>query len=463
MPPAPSSIDALLAQARRECLSEVEREELLLEDNDDFSRPLNPRNEAAALDRLYARGGGAGDDKAALDALAVSYVQRTGGPARAGETQQQAPEVDADTAALAEWALRESASVSIAALAPALFVDPSNTAPARRGLAATRDLQPGDIALQLDAQKLAITYRTARESDLGRALSALGLEDESLALLWTMADRHDPESPHAPFWRALQTPEQQQEQQKNQPPDHLGTPLGAGVSDAAVERALGGTPLGDRCREARRHLQAAWEGSVAPAAEALVRAYPQHLRAEWFTRDRFLWAAELWYAYAMQLALPQGKRAKGGVTEEEEEDPVPALVPLASLANHGAWPHCVAFSDCRSGKQRLRVFRPVREGDELLISYGPYDNGELLLFYGFSIPANPFDARAVRRQLREGGGDGKDAAGPWRAAHAAALARVERALREEERGSGWTEAERAFFRSARVWLRGFLAAEAALA
>lgn len=539
--PPPASVDECLAQARREVLSDVEREELEAS-RSTFDRALNPRNEAAALSALYAprrlarllaSGGGerGGASLAAdrrreqLDALADSYVQRTGG--LPPPPPDQAPVVvegalDAETAALAAWATQgllqqQQQKHPPPAVAPAVFErrggGGSNGGGARRwrGLAATRDVRAGEVVLSLpmvaastavptasDQEAppapfpLAITYASARASDLGRALSALALDDESLALLWTMADRRDPDSPHAPFWAAL-------------PQESLGTPLGAGVRGAAVREALGGTALGERAAAARAHLDAAY-AALQPAILALVRAYPQHLKPAWFSRASFLWASELWYAYAMQLALPATPaqaRGGGAGAKAPRAEPVPALVPLTSLANHGAWPHAVAYSDCTGGGggegdgegggggdggaaaaaeeaagwQRVRVFRPLKRGEELLISYGPLSNDELLLFYGFALERNPFDARAVRKQLREAAlaaaaaealapGEPKALAAEWRAAHEAALARVERALLRGGGGDGkgetvWREAELEFFEQARVFLRGFVEALAA--
>jgi hypothetical protein len=478
MAPTPASIAECLARARRQVLSDVEREELNAADDDDDDEtpildPINPRNEAAALSLLYAPRRDAassqqqrrrdGDDE--LDALAASYVRRTGGPAPAEEEENSVTAdeegVDEATAALAAWALGEGASQSAAA--PAVFSSSDGRGGRRswRGLVATRDLAPGDVALSLplsapQPRALAITYASCRASDFGRALAALGLEDEPLALLFTMADRHDRDSPHAPFWRAL-------------PAEWLGTPLGDGVRDRAIEHALGGTPLGARCAAARKHLDDAF-AALAPQIAALVRAYPQHLKAAWFSRASFSWAAELWYAYAMQLALPPTGARPGA--DAAAAAAVPALVPLASLANHSAWPHAVAYSDCARtrGEQRVRVFRPLRKGEELTISYGPLANDELLLFYGFALEQNPFEGRAVRMAAAAAAADERGgvaaaaaAAAARRAAHEAALARVERALAGSVAGDGWNERERAFFGQARVFLRGRVEAEAAAA
>lgn len=69
------------------------------------------------------------------------------------------------------------------------------------------------------------------------------------------------------------------------------------------------------------------------------------------------------------------------------------LAPVVSLANHAPTPHIVHFSrvDAASRCLRLRCFRPAPPGAQLFLSYGPYDNAHLLLFYGFALPNNPFD------------------------------------------------------------------------
>ena len=52
-------------------------------------------------------------------------------------------------------------------------------------------------------ESVLITIEYAKRSDLGAALQRLPIDDQSLLLLWMMADRHDAESHLASFWRAL--------------------------------------------------------------------------------------------------------------------------------------------------------------------------------------------------------------------------------------------------------------------
>lgn len=41
--------------------------------------------------------------------------------------------------------------------------------------------------------------------------------------------------------------------------------------------------------------------ALGPVFAMLLAAYSSYLKPEWFTYEAFLWAAELWYAYAIQV------------------------------------------------------------------------------------------------------------------------------------------------------------------
>lgn len=65
-----------------------------------------------------------------------------------------------------------------------------------------QDVGEGEAVVSVP-ESLLITADRARQSDFGLALQRLPIDDQSLLLLWMMADRHDADSDLAPFWRAL--------------------------------------------------------------------------------------------------------------------------------------------------------------------------------------------------------------------------------------------------------------------
>ncbi len=51
-----------------------------------------------------------------------------------------------------------------------------------------------------------------------------------------------------------------------------------------------------------QHIKEQYEG-LKPILDALVAAYPAHVEAAWFSWDAYLWAVQLWYAYAMKVSI----------------------------------------------------------------------------------------------------------------------------------------------------------------
>jgi hypothetical protein len=51
-----------------------------------------------------------------------------------------------------------------------------------------------------------------------------------------------------------------------------------------------------------QHIKEQYQG-LKPILDALVAAYPAHLEAAWFSWDAYLWAVQLWYAYAMKVSI----------------------------------------------------------------------------------------------------------------------------------------------------------------
>lgn len=92
-------------------------------------------------------------------------------------------------------------------------------------------------------------------------------------------------------------------------------PTGLSAPEDLVQ-LLAGTPAAPRFAAARAHVRAA-HAALAPVFAALLGAYAAHLRAEWFGLGAWLWAAELWYAYSIQV----------GACGRHTHIPLPVCVP----------------------------------------------------------------------------------------------------------------------------------------
>ncbi len=153
----------------------------------DFSAPLNPRNEAAALSRLIAAKAGLCKtelEPAELDELCAGYAQRVGCSALdGGPIGTACPDTSAE-AALKKWccergmeamvdpayfALSSSSSGSESVAgengAACAMPSPSGSAPPLRGLMASRDVKPGDAVVSVPLDML-ISYDFIMATDL---------------------------------------------------------------------------------------------------------------------------------------------------------------------------------------------------------------------------------------------------------------------------------------------------------
>lgn len=81
-------------------------------------------------------------------------------------------------------------------------LESNSSSNALRGCAAAADLPAGSTVISLPANLL-ITYKTTAESDFGEVLYKLGLDPETLAVVWTMVERWDEDAVARTFWKAL--------------------------------------------------------------------------------------------------------------------------------------------------------------------------------------------------------------------------------------------------------------------
>ena len=198
-----------------------------------------------------------------------------------------------------------------------------------------------------------------------------GLNADRAVLLWTMRDRLDPSSQHAPLWASL--PQQ---------------PLLTGLTfPAAALAALEGTTLHTEIERIQAAAREEYDAMFPALSDALPDVFSP---AAAYTFEAYCVAAELWQSYAVRVALPG------------EPEPCSALLPQALLLNHGLAPHVVRFSTPDDdGVLRLRALRKCHAGRQVFLSYGPLHNAHLISFYGFALAGNPYDAVNLSFELPE--------------------------------------------------------------
>lgn len=67
------------------------------------------------------------------------------------------------------------------------------------------------------------------------------------------------------------------------------------------------------------------------------------------------------------------------------------MVPLADMLNHSTTPTAHWTFNQEKQAFTLTAQRPIKQGDEIFISYGHKPNATLLAWYGFCVPGNPYD------------------------------------------------------------------------
>ncbi|KAF7152297.1 hypothetical protein RHSIM_Rhsim01G0005100 [Rhododendron simsii] len=231
---------------------------------------------------------------------------------------------------------------------------------AGRGAIATEDLKVGDIALEIPVSAI-ISEELVHESDMFPILEKIdGISLETMMLLWSMKEKHNPDSKFKLYFDAL--------------PEVFNTGLSFGVN---AIMALDGTLLLEETVQAKEHLRTQYD-ELFPA---LCNDHPGIFPTELYTWDQFLWACELWYSNGMKVMFTNGKLQT-------------CLVPIAGFLNHSLCPHILHYGkvDSASNSLRFPLSRPCNAGEQCYLSYGKFSSSHLVTFYGF-LPQgeNPYD------------------------------------------------------------------------
>ncbi|KAK9084536.1 hypothetical protein Syun_031552 [Stephania yunnanensis] len=229
---------------------------------------------------------------------------------------------------------------------------------AGRGAVAVEDLTIGDTVLEIP-ESIIISEEHVYVSEMFEILKRMDdISAETMLLLWSMKERHNPESKFKFYFDTL--------------PKTFNTGLDFGVEALT---ALEGTLLFDEIIQAKEHLRSQYD-TLCPL---LCRDHPDVFQPEFYSWDQFLWACELWYSNSMKVIFTDGKLRT-------------CLVPFAGLLNHSLCPHVLHYGRVTSSTKSLKfaLSRPCRGGDQCYLSYGNFSSSHLITFYGFLPKGNNF-------------------------------------------------------------------------
>lgn len=271
---------------------ELQDEMYFLESFDELQRPLNHRNEAAAISLLLQRlqemgevGKKDGDSESSIcmkrfDILKKDLRQHCedlwplfaiGDGVVAGAVPQETdipisgdPEKGTASSDFEIWANTKADIKSKITIEK--FGD-------LRGCAAKADIDPGELILSICRTSL-IFDETIAATDLGKMLYAIpGLSSDNILIIFTMIDRHEETSFWAPFWKSL--------------PRAFLTGLSF---PGHVVKKLSSTAAGLEIRRGQQHLRSQYEATL-PLLNALLQSYPDYFQEDWFTFESYTWAA----------------------------------------------------------------------------------------------------------------------------------------------------------------------------
>lgn len=271
--------------------------------------------------------------------------RKRGRRARASDIPEDASNVGGDAfETLVESLLSQGARVSDAFGFTAS--DPSVGAEGVRGCVATRDIEAGELLLDIPLEACLLAPPTAEDVLRGKtadSLAAIGIRPRDVALSSAFAKEKNRGT--ASTWSPYLS--------------MAGEPAGTFPCfyDEADLEALQSPPLAQALVERAAALESAASAYGLERAE-LFRAY-QHIGSHRFTCE--------WGCF---------------------------LMPLTDLMNHSHSPNCDWQS--RPGGWQVRTLETVSRGEALTLCYSKEPNDILLLEFGFVLPGNVYDRLLAR-------------------------------------------------------------------
>ncbi|KAJ5815156.1 hypothetical protein N7474_006933 [Penicillium riverlandense] len=165
-------------------------------------------------------------------------------------------------------------------------------------------------------------------------------------------------------------------------PGQLTTPLFFGEEDVDW---IQGTGIPDASVQRFRLWEGRFDASIAKLEEV------EFENVDSYTWELYLWASTIISSRAFSSKVLAGAVPDGNLSDG---DGVSVLLPLVDLPNHRP----LAKVEWRAGEEDvgLLVLEEIAPGQEIFNNYGPRNNEQLLMNYGFCLANNPTDYRIVK-------------------------------------------------------------------
>ncbi|KAL2840727.1 hypothetical protein BJX68DRAFT_271501 [Aspergillus pseudodeflectus] len=146
---------------------------------------------------------------------------------------------------------------------------------------------------------------------------------------------------------------------------------------------LEGTSLVQARKQKVAQLREKYEASYGELQKAGVEG------SEKYSWDLYLWASTIFVSRAFSAKVLSGVVPEHGLPEEN----VSVLLPFIDILNHRP----LAKVEWRAGKENVDfvILEDVPAEQEIANNYGPRNNEQLMMNYGFCLPDNPCDYRTV--------------------------------------------------------------------
>ncbi|KAL6234823.1 hypothetical protein BDW75DRAFT_156857 [Aspergillus navahoensis] len=144
---------------------------------------------------------------------------------------------------------------------------------------------------------------------------------------------------------------------------------------------------GTSLMQARKQKVALLRGKYESSSSELRKSAFQD--AERYSWDLYLWASTIFVSRAFSAKVLSGVIPELGMPEEN----ISVLLPFIDILNHRP----LAKVEWRAGHQHVDfvILEDVSAGEEIANNYGPRNNEQLMMNYGFCLANNPCDYRTV--------------------------------------------------------------------